>query len=102
MDIYFKENIGLKTPQAENCDYFTIKKIGADLETQKATAELYFWENLAHAQNNKPANVSRTIDWDIIKETSIDAGIETLLTSEVLTTTNGETISLKGSERITD
>lgn len=95
MNIYLKENTGLQTAQGEPCNYFTINTIGAKLAINRAEAEILFWERLEHAQGGKPANLSRTIQWDINKETSIDAGIETLFTSETLTTTNGETISLQ-------
>ena len=95
MNIYLKENTGLQTAQGEPCNYFVLDTIGAKLTINIAEATILFWEKLEHAQNGKPANLSRTIQWDINKETSIDAGIETLFTSETLTTTNGETISLK-------
>jgi len=97
MNIYYKENIGLQTPQGENCDYFVLKYIGANLITNKAEAEILFWENLIHAQNDKPANLSRRILWDIVNETSVDSGINTLFTSDTITTTNEEVITLKGA-----
>ena len=97
MKIYYKENIGLKTNQDENCDYFVLDTIGAKLVINRAEASILFWEKLEHAQEGKPANLSRTIQWDIVKETSIDSGVETLFTSDTLKTTNSETISLKGA-----
>lgn len=100
MTIFHKENTGLKTAQGEPCDYFVIDTIGAKMTINRAEATILFWERLEHAQNGKPANLSRTIQWDINKETSIDAGIETLFTSDELTTTNGETISLKNPNQV--
>ena len=61
---------------------------------------LLFWEKLEHAQSGKEANLSRTIQWDIVKETSIDSGVNTLFTSDTLETTNSETITLKGAELV--
>jgi hypothetical protein len=100
MKIYYKENTGLKTMQDENCDYFVLNIIGAKMVINSAYAEILFWEKLEHAQSGKPANLSRTIQWDIQKETSIDSGITTLFTSDSLQTTNSETISLKGAIEI--
>lgn len=100
MKIYHKENTGLKTAQDEKTDYFTIDKIGAKLAIGRAEAEILFWEKLEHAQTDKPANLSRTIAWDINGETSIDNGLNTLFTEDNLTTTNGETISLKGANEV--
>ena len=100
MTIYYKENIGLKTAQGEPCDYFTINTIGAKLAINRAEAEILFWERLEHAHGGKPANLSRTIQWDIVKETSIDAGVETLFTSAELQTTNGETITLQNPSQV--
>lgn len=100
MKIYYKEKIGLKTKQEEPCDYFVIDKIGARMTINRAEAEILFWERLDHAQEGKPANLSRTIQWDIVKETSIDSGVQTLFTAEKLTTTNGETISLQNPTAI--
>ena len=97
MNIYYKENIGLKTAQEYNTDYFTIRFIGAKLLENKAHAELIFWERLEDAQKNKTPNLSRTVEWDIVKETSIDSGVNTLFTSDSLETTNGEVITLKGA-----
>jgi hypothetical protein len=100
MKIYYKENTGLKTAQDENCDYFVLNIIGAKMVINSAYAEILFWEKLEHAQSGKPANISRIIQWDIQKETSIDSGITTLFTSDSLQTTNSETISLKGAIEI--
>ena len=100
MKIYYKENTGLKTAQGENCDYFIIDTIGARMTINRAEAEILFWERLEHAQGGKPANLSRTIQWDIKKETSIDSGLQTLFTSDSLETTNGESISLKGCSEV--
>ena len=100
MKIYYKENTGLKTAQGENCDYFVIDTIGAKMTINRAEAVILFWERLEHAQGDKPANLSRSISWDITGETSIDNGIQTLFTSEFLTTTNGETITLQNPTAI--
>lgn len=100
MNIYYKENTGLKTPQEENCDYFVLDTIGAKLVINKAEATILFWEKLEHAQSGQPANLSRTITWDIKKETSIDSGVNTLFTSKELQTTNSETITLKGASLV--
>jgi hypothetical protein len=94
MDIYYKENTGLKTAQEYNTDYFAIKRIGADLENNKAFAEIYFWEKSKDAGVKVP-NLSRMIEWEIVKETSIDAGVQTLFTAKTLETTNKETITLQ-------
>ena len=87
MKIYYKENTGLKTAQDENCDYFVLNTIGAKMVINSAYAEILFWEKLEHAQGGKPANLSRTIQWDIKQETSIDSGVNTLFTSDSLQTT---------------
>lgn len=100
MNIYYKENTGLKTPQGEDCNYFVLDTIGAKLVINRAEATLLFWEKLEHAQGGKPANLSRTIQWDIKKETSIDSGVNTLFTSDTLETTNSEIISLKGAQLV--
>jgi hypothetical protein len=100
MNIYYKENTGLKTRQDDNCDYFVINTIGAKLVINRAEAEILFWEKLEHAQGGKPANLSRSIQWDIKKETSIDSGVNTLFTSDSLETTNSETITLKGASLV--
>jgi len=97
MNIYYKENTGLQTAQEENCDYFVLNTIGAKLTINVAEATILFWEKLEHAQSGKPANLSRTIRWDIIKESSIDSGVNTLFTSDTLETTNSEVITLKGA-----
>lgn len=97
MNIYYKENTGLETRQGEKCDYFVLNTIGAKLVINRAEAEILFYEKLEHAQADKPANLSRTIQWDIVKETSIDSGVNTLFTSDTLKTTNGEEITLKGA-----
>jgi len=100
MKIYYKENTGLKTAQDENCDYFVLNTIGAKMVINSAYAEILFWEKLEHAQSGKPANLSRTIQWEIKNETSIDSGVTTLFTADSLQTTNSETISLKGATEV--
>ena len=100
MKIYYKENTGLTTAQGEPCDYFVIDTIGARMTINRAEATILIWEQLKHAQGGKPANLSRTIQWDIVKETSIDAGVETLFTADTLETTNGETISLQNPSAV--
>lgn len=100
MKIYYKENTGLTTAQDEKTDYFTINTIGAKMVINRAEAEILFWERLEHAQDGKPANISRTISWDITGETSIDNGLATLFTADNLQTTNGETITLQNPSEV--
>lgn len=75
MDIYYRENTGLKTAQNENCDYFTINLIGADLPNNTAFAEIHFWITDQHAVDGLPARLSRTVEFPIETNRSIDDGI---------------------------
>ncbi len=100
MKIYYKQNTGLKTAQDEKTDYFTIDFIGAKMSINRAEATILFWEKLEHAQSNKPANLSRTVAWDITKETSIEAGLNTLLSSDSLDSTVGDSFTLKGATEV--
>lgn len=100
MIIYEKENTGITTAQEEPCKYFSIEEIGANLWKGKAFAKVHFWERLNHAQSGKKANVYRDIEWSIVKETSIDAGLDTLFSSESITTTVGDSISLQNPKLV--
>ena len=97
MDIYYKENTGIKTAQEENCDYFTIENLGADLRNGKGYAVLHFWERVEHAQTDKPANASRNIVWDLGQDVSITAGYQKVLGFESIQTESGDMISLNNA-----
>ena len=68
--------------------------------SKKWYVDVLLWEKQEHAQGNKPANLGRTIVSDITKEANLDEALSTLFTSDTLTTTNSETISLKGATEI--
>jgi hypothetical protein len=100
MDIYLKENTGIKTPQGENCDVFSIKTVGANLFANNGFSQILFFEKRIHAEESKPANAIRICEWAIENEATIEAGIERVLNFENKETTAGDEITLKGAIKL--
>lgn len=95
--IYYRENTEIKTPQQYNCDYFTIECIGAYPNEGKAFVTINFWEKEIDALEAKEANSSRNVTWDIVTETSIQSGMDKILSFDNVATTSNDFISLSGA-----
>ena len=55
MEVWYKQNTGIKNPQDRNLDYFVINLIGANYSTSSCGAEILFYEFLEDAQGGKIA-----------------------------------------------
>jgi hypothetical protein len=97
MNIYYRLNTGIKTPQDYNCDYFTIEWLGVNLRTGEAETTIHFWQVLADAEAVKPANASRNIKFPMGSSTDIAAGIIFILDMENVETTSLDFVSFKGA-----
>jgi len=93
MEIFYKENTGLKNPQDRNLDYFVIELIGNDHQTNSSGASIIFYEYLEDAQQQKVAPASRTFLW----QPQLDSIVliqQTLFEKESITSTAGDVVSL--------
>ena len=97
MDLRFRENSGIKTPQQRNCDYFVLAQIGANLLTGMAYCEIQFFEHSEDALNGLPANSQRRLEWLIVSATDVTSGTSKVLEFENFETTSGDLISLNNS-----
>ena len=94
MVTYYKENIGLQTPQGDPLDYFQIELIGLNEVTNQSGAEIRFYFREADALENKIPNASRIVFWP--HDTELISEMKTELFSfDTIDTTNGEPITLK-------
>jgi len=94
MDIYYKENTGLETPQGHNLDYFSITLLGNNYTTSTCFAEIVFYQFLEDAQSGKPANAQRTCEWSPLTDSASQMRID-LFDMDSVDTTSEDTISLK-------
>lgn len=95
MQIYYKENTGIKTKQDENCDYFAIEDLGLTNFFTQARGVVHFWEKLEHAQAGKPANAMRILIWDNVANPDPQSGLNYLFQEASHVTTSLDTISLQ-------
>ncbi len=93
MIIYYKENTGLKTPQDHNLDYFVIKLIGADYQSDSSGASVIFYEYLEDAQQQKTPPAQRDFLWQPQLD-SIALIKQAMFDMETITSTAGEVLSL--------
>lgn len=93
MEIYYKENTGIKNPQDRNLDYFKITLIGSNFETDKTNAEVIFYEFLEDAQQDKTPPAARVCEWNPDSDSTSQMRAELFALAEV-STTAGETITL--------
>tara|TARA_R110000751_G_scaffold287639_2_gene392464 strand:+ start:106 stop:414 length:309 start_codon:yes stop_codon:yes gene_type:complete len=94
MEIWYKENTGLKNPQERNLDYFVIQLIGADYQSDSSGATVLFYEFLEDAQQNKIAPASRTFLWKPMLD-SIALIQAQLFSFESIISTSGDSITLQ-------
>jgi transcription initiation factor TFIID subunit TAF12 len=93
MDIYYKQNTGLETPQGHNLDYFSIKILGNNYTSSTSFAEIVFYQFLEDAQSGKPANAQRTCEWNPMSDCT-SVMVANLFSFDSITTTSGDTITL--------
>jgi hypothetical protein len=93
MEIFYKENTGLKNPQERNLDYFVIELIGNDHQTNSSGASIIFYEYLEDAQQNKTPPAQRDFLWTPQLD-SIALIQQSLFDKENITSTVGEILSL--------
>lgn len=94
MNVYFKENIGIQTPQGHDLNYFVIIRIGNNFETGTNTATINFYLFEGDAKENKPANAQRTCEW-VPMLTDTDAIRQNLFSLDSIETTSQDVITLK-------
>lgn len=100
MDIHYKENMGVKTPQGRNLDYFQVAKMGLNFQTNIAYAEISIFEHLIDAEEGKPPAASRNVEWAVGGDTDIASGFSKLLSFDSVSTTSLDTLSFSGSELV--
>ena len=93
MEIYYKENTGIKNPQDRNLDYFKIEIIGSNFATSKSNAEIIFYELLEDAQQDKVPPAGRVAEWNPSSDSTTQMRVELFALAEV-STTAGELITL--------
>jgi len=97
MELRERTNTGIQTPQQRNLDYFVLSAIGANLLTGTAYCEIMFYEFAEAYVNGYPANAHRRLEWEILEESSIEAGVSKVYDFESVETTAGDLISLSNS-----
>ncbi len=98
MDIYYKENTGIKTPQDKELNYFRVTIVGTDYATSTNFAEVVFHETLEEAQGDKAPNAHRRFEWDALK-TSDSGKLGDILKFDGVTTTSLDAVTFKGAKK---
>lgn len=97
MDIYYRQDTGIITPQNEKLDYFRFKRIGKDLDDNYAYAIVYFFRTLENAQAKVPPRAERELHFPIIENEDVSSGVLALLQLEDFVTTAQDTVSFSGA-----
>ena len=99
MDTFYKENIGIETPQGDPLDYFQIEYIGFDNTEAKSGAQIRFYFREADALEMKIPNAGRTVFWPQVSDVIPTMQTE-LFSFDTIQTTAGETITLKDPTKL--
>ena len=99
METYYKENIGLFTPQENPLDYFNIELIGWENVEGKSGAQINFYLLKEDAQAAKTPNATRSVLWDQVSDVIPQLQAE-LFAFDTIQTTVGETITLKDPTKL--
>lgn len=102
MDIYFRKNTGIITPQKENLDFFIIEEIGKNLKHGYGFINVEFYRTKANAQKmDVPSEASRRIEFEIGSNEDVPNGVAWVLNFENIETTALDKISLSNAELTT-
>lgn len=93
MEVYYKQNTGIKNPQENNLDYFVVRVLGSNYEMTQSIAEVLFYEILEDAQEGKTPPAARVCEWNPDSDSTSQMRVELFALAEV-STTAGETITL--------
>ena len=93
MEVWYKQNTGIKNPQDRNLDYFVVNLIGANYSTSSCGAEILFYEFLEDAEGGKIAPASRGVYWNPLID-SVSQMQTDLFSFDSITTTSGDVITL--------
>ena len=93
MEIYYKQNTGIKNPQDINLDYFVVRVLGSNFDTTQSIAEVLFYEILEDAEEGKSAAAQRLCHWNPSSDLTTQMRAELFALAEV-STTAGEVITL--------
>jgi hypothetical protein len=97
MIVYFKQNVGLKTPQEVNLDFFQIELIGKDEIRERNSALIRFFTSAEEAIQGRTPPAERVVFWPG-SAVNVDKMREELFELESVQTTSIEIITLQNPE----